>query len=56
MSQALPTVATCHAKGEARVGLQRLHAQNPAASAAALSEKKRTLRRSGVGVGQDGRQ
>jgi hypothetical protein len=56
MSQALPTAAICHESGETRAGLQRLQAQNPAASAAALSGKKRTLRRSGVGVEQDGRQ
>jgi hypothetical protein len=56
MAQALSIAATCEASGKARVGLQRLHAQNPAASAAAGSEKKRTFRRSGVGVEQDGRQ
>jgi hypothetical protein len=56
MAQALPTAAACQASADAKVGLQRLHGQNPAASAAALPGKIRTLRRSGVGVGQDGRQ
>lgn len=43
IAQALPIAATCQASGEASVGRQRLHAQNPAVSAAAGSGKKRTF-------------